>query len=125
MFRRLVIVFMLLLLPLQWAAAQAHESHASVESAAEEGAVPAQPEAGVPAGGHAQEQGGVPCLFHALAQASALTGLHGAALPAAPGGFDWIVPPDLNHHGTGAANDIERPRWPGLDPSTADRPTRT
>ncbi|SFE51020.1 hypothetical protein [Paracidovorax wautersii] len=126
MFRRLVIVFMLLLLPLQWAAAQAHESGASVESVAdEEDAAPAQPVAGVPAGGHTQEHGGEPCLFHTLAQASALAGLHEAPLPATPGRFDWIVPPDMNHHGTGAANDIDRPRWPGRAPSTADRPART
>ncbi|AVS83622.1 hypothetical protein [Paracidovorax avenae] len=123
MLRRIVIVFMLLLLPLQWAAAQMHESEAPVESAEVSAAAPAHPAAAAAPlqDSHAQEPGGAPCLFHTLAQPSAPAELPDARVPAASARSAWAVPSELDHHGTGADEDIDRPRWPARSPLTVDR----
>ncbi len=125
MLRRIVIVFMLLLLPLQWAAAQMHESEAPAESAGGAAAAPEQAVAAAAAAllqdSHVQDPGGAPCLFHTLAQPSAPTELPDARVPAASVRSAWAAPSDLDHHGTGADDDIDRPRWPARSPLTVDR----
>ncbi|WP_343594040.1 hypothetical protein [Paracidovorax wautersii] len=114
MLHRALFVFLLLLLPLQWAAAQMHESRPSSSEATAQAPVAAQDH-------HAPEHGGTPCLFHTLAQPAA----HGGApqAPGVPGHMRraWDVPLDLDHHGTGAASDIDRPRWRACGaPATVD-----
>lgn len=122
MLRRIVIVFMLLLLPLQWAATQMHESEAPAESAEGSAAPPVQAvAAALLQDSHARDPGGAPCLFHTLAQPSAPAELPDTRVPAASVRSAWTVPSDLDHHGTGADDDIDRPRWPAPSPLTVDR----
>lgn len=114
MLHRALFVFLLLLLPLQWAAAQMHESRSAFSGATVQAQESAQDS-------HAQEHGGAPCLFHALAHPS----VHGGTLqaPGLPGQARraWDVPLDLDHHGTRSISDIDRPRWRAcIAPSTED-----
>lgn len=115
---------MLLLLPLQWAAAQMHESRSYAESAMQGMAAPTQVAVSEPRGSHSLEAVGAPCKFHKVAQPSALAGLFDQPSVDAVGSLAWSVPADLDHHSIGAANDIERPQWRVRVPSTVDRQRR-
>lgn len=120
MVRRIVIVFMLLLLPLQWTAAQFHESASSAGSVAA-GYASAQKKISDGASSlHFSEDRGVPCPFHNVAQPSSIGDLWNPRCPAQQASNAWVVPRHLRHQGTGAANDIERPKWAFHAPSTVD-----
>ncbi|WP_375576005.1 hypothetical protein [Paracidovorax oryzae] len=121
MVRRIVIVFMLLLLPLQWTAAQVHESFSSAESVAKKGDASARKKTADEASSfHFSEDRGIPCPFHNVAQPSAVGDLSNPRCPAQQASNAWVVPRHLRHQGTGAANDIERPKWSFHAPSTVD-----
>jgi len=132
MFRRLALVLMLVLLPLQWGLAQAHDAAEeivglafTVGSAAAHGEQPdvVQTEQGA----HAQEPGGI-CQFHDLAHTVGL----------AAQGLAWVLParraacrlPGLAgaRLPAGWPDSIERPRWSRHAPAVADfqapHPTR-
>ncbi|WP_020424776.1 hypothetical protein [Paracidovorax oryzae] len=120
MVRRIVIVFMLLLLPLQWTAAQFHESASSAGSVAA-GYASAQKKAADEAGGnHFSEDRGVPCPFHNVAQPSSIGDVPNPRCPVQQASNAWVVPRHLRHQGAGVANDIERPKWSFHAPSTVD-----
>ncbi|ATG92969.1 hypothetical protein QRO11_11160 [Paracidovorax citrulli] len=120
MVRRIVIVFMLLLLPLQWTAAQFHESSSPAASVAKGSAFVQNKTADEAGSFHFSEDRGIPCPFHNVAQPSAVGDLPNPWCPTQQASNAWVVPRHLRHQGKGAANDIERPKWPFLAPSTVD-----
>lgn len=112
LFRRFVIVVMLVLLPLQWAAAQVHESSSEADT------VSTSMRKGWPvsvSAGHTRDAGGAICQFHEVAQPSALAEASHILRDLLVDGSGWSVPIALNHLADGFGNDIERPKWSHRD----------
>jgi len=127
MFARLVFVALLLLLPLQWGLAQAHDSAEEIHELAaalhaETGAAGVTLETQhADQGAHSQEPGGV-CQFHDFAHTLALAVDGRAALlsPLPPGPGALAAP--ASRLAAGLPADIDRPRWPHHDPSVVALP---
>lgn len=116
MFNRLVIVFMLMLFPLQWSAAQAHElkDDAGVfETLFAASADISQLLA------HTDEPGGL-CQFHDLSQPAASIPMYEAGHILARSSEAWAVALPINPPGTHAPSDIEKPKWGSRQQSAAN-----
>lgn len=105
---RIIVVLMLLLLPLQWSAAQAHEyrDNASMVTISVQADTAISPSLAF----HLQEPGGV-CQFHQMAQPHFTLDRSGVSNSAVVDANEWLVPPSLTHNAVGRHEDIERPKW--------------
>lgn len=108
LFRRFVIVAMLVLLPLQWAAAQVYESSSEVANVSAALGKSRYTSVGA---GHTRDSGGAICQFHEVAQPSALAEASQTLTGRLVDEAGWPVPTALNHIADGVGNDIERPKW--------------
>ncbi|WP_198972369.1 hypothetical protein [Xylophilus sp. ASV27] len=114
MFSRLVIVFLLVLVPLQWSAAQGHEL------ADDAGAFSAVLEGGSQLAQlleHHDEPGGV-CQFHELVQPGAMLIAPGPENLLRRCTGSWRLARKLAPPGSRSPHDIEKPKWSGR-PSVA------
>jgi len=107
MFSRFVIVIMLMLFPVQWSAAQAHEVGDDV------GAISAITVgiAGVSQHLiHTNEPGGI-CQFHELSQPAAMFVACDAADWPIVTGKTWTISDYVTPQGSRSPSEIERPKW--------------
>ncbi|WP_229722612.1 hypothetical protein [Xylophilus rhododendri] len=120
---RWALIVMLLLLPLQWGLAQAHDAAEEIAALAVAAASGEASEQALTAEGaaHAQEPDGI-CQFHDLAHSLALA-------PVGAGGRAWAALPAARVSGTAAARlaagppaDIDRPKWPNHGSSVVEAP---
>jgi len=109
MFSRLVIVFMLVLVPFQWSAAQGHElaDDAGTFSAVFDGGSEVAELLA-----HHDEPGGI-CQFHELAQPGAMLIAHGPGHFLGRAAESWKLARHLAPPGSRSPNEIEKPKWSG------------
>lgn len=118
MFNRLVIVFMLMVLPLQWSLAQEHELGDDAGVFALAAGAGAAPEITALLT-HNDEPGGA-CQFHQLAQPSVdATALETVAFPARPC-ERWTLALQVNPMGSQSPGTIEKPKWSSRPQSAAN-----
>ena len=107
MFKRLVVIVMLMLFPFQWSAAQGHElkdDAGAFETVYRVGADISQLLA------HTDEPGGI-CQFHELSQPAAAVLLHGTSDLLARSGEAWSLALQTRPPGLQAPDEIDKPKW--------------